>query len=159
MLTIEPLQAAANDIRGHMWLKTLQMEKGSIYGYHYLDIYNTINIKETTKYKTYNQMLDAYKNVEEFQANFEEIDIYGMAKGKNVIVVQLESVQNFVVNTTIDGLEITPNLNKFLRENIEISNMIVQSYSTTADSEYSVLTSLYPLENGQAFSRILCKHK
>ena len=52
----------------------------------------------------------------------------------------------------INGKEITPNLNKFLRENIEIEDMIVQSYSTTADSEYSTITSLYPLDNGQAFS-------
>ena len=31
--------------------------------------------------------------------------------------------------------------------------MIIQSYSTTADSEHSAMTSLYPLENGMAFAQ------
>ena len=31
--------------------------------------------------------------------------------------------------------------------------MIIQSYSTTADSEHSAMSSLYPLENGMAFAQ------
>ena len=71
----------------------------------------------------------------------------------NVIIVQLESVQNFVVNRKINGKEITPNLNKFLKENIEFTNMQNQSYTTTADSEHTVMNSLYPLENGMSFAQ------
>ena len=41
----------------------------------------------------------------------------------------------------------------FLNENIKVDNMIIQSYSTTADSEHSVMSSLYPLENGMAFAQ------
>lgn len=133
------------------YLKVGQVELGSIYGYHYLDIYNTINIKETTKYKTNSEMLEAYEKLENYYKENED-DTFGIAKDKNVIILQLESIQNFLVDRTINGKEITPNLNKFLKENIEFSTMIVQSYSTTADSEYSTITSLYPLDNGQAFS-------
>ena len=57
-------------------------------------------------------------------------------KGKNIIILQLESIQEFVLHKTINGKEITPNLNKFLEENIEFSNMFIQSYSSTADSEF-----------------------
>ena len=73
--------------------------------------------------------------------------------GKNVIILQLESIQNFVINKEINGKEITPNLNQFINENIEISNMFMQSYSSTADSEFSTITSLYPMENGMSYSR------
>ena len=38
-------------------------------------------------------------------------------------------------------------------ENIEISNMNMQSYSTTADSEHSSITSIYPMENGMSYSK------
>ena len=31
--------------------------------------------------------------------------------------------------------------------------MHMQSYSTTADSEHSTITSLYPMENGMSFSK------
>ena len=53
----------------------------------------------------------------------------------------------------INGKEITPNLNKFLEENIEFSNMFMQSYSSTADSEFSTISSLYPMENGMSYSK------
>ena len=101
--------------------------------------------------ETKNAVTEYYKvsNLENFEENEE---LYGIAKDKNVIIVQLESVQNFVINRKVNGKEVTPNLNKFLKENIEIQNLIVQSYSTTADSEYSTLTSLYPLDNGQMYS-------
>ena len=72
---------------------------------------------------------------------------------KNIIILQLESIQEFVVNKEINGKQITPNLNKFLNENIEIQNMNMQSYSSTADSEHSTITSIYPMENGMSFSK------
>lgn len=134
--------------------KLLQLQFGSIYGYHIADLVRILNAKETTKYKTYEEIMESYNYLAEYyETNYEEPEeLYGIAEGKNVIIIQLESMQNFVVNRTINGKEITPNLNKFLKENIEFTNMHVQSYSTTADSEYSVITSLYPLENGQAYS-------
>lgn len=136
------------------YLKIMQVGMGSIYGYHMFDIYNAVNIKENTKYKTYNSMLKDYEKISKYKdENFKENEaLYGIAKDKNIIIVQLESVQNFVINREVNGKEITPNLNKFLAENIEIQNFTVQSYSTTADSEYSTLTSLYPLDNGQMYS-------
>lgn len=136
-----------------IYSKENQVETGTILGYHFLDIYNTINIKEIAKYKTYDEMIEDYDKLIEYkERNYKEEDIYGIAKGKNVIVVQLESVQNFVYNKVINGKEITPNLNKFLEDNINISKMICQSYTSTADSEYTAITSLYPLDNGQVFS-------
>ena len=99
--------------------------------------------------EVYDSLKDDYN--EQYGESY--IDIEGSMAGKNVIVLQLESIQEFVLNKTINGKEITPNLNKFIDENIRISNMFMQSYSTTADSEFSAVTSLYPVENGMAYSR------
>ena len=89
----------------------------------------------------YEQLKNEYKSeYGEIKYNFEE-----KLNNKNVIILQLESVQEFVVNKEINGKEITPNLNKFLQENIQFTNMHMQSYSTTADSEHTTITSLYPL--------------
>ena len=147
----KPISQSFDDMKELPYLKFMQVGVGSIFGYHYLDIYNSFNMKETTKYKTYPQIQEAYD-----LTNNASIKIYdefsGISKGRNVIILQLESIQNFVIGRSINGKEITPNLNEFLRENIEITNMMSQSYSTTADSEYSVMTSMYPLENGQVFS-------
>ena len=106
-------------------------------------------------YEKFSDMIKEYNKFKEFQEeeNSKNLAYSGIAEGKNVIILQLESVQNFVTNKTINGKEITPNLNKFLKENIKITNMHATSYTTTADSEHSVITSLYPLENGEAFAK------
>ena len=143
------------EARWHQYNKVQQVQTASIYGYHFIDLSNNLNMKKNVKYKTKESML---KDYEELKISYDEkylsqYNFADIAKDKNVIVLQLESVQNFVVNKKINGREITPNLNKFLKENIEFTNMQNQSYSSTADSEYSVMNSVYPLENGMSFAQ------
>ena len=136
--------------------KKMQLEKGTLYTFHYLDVQSNMNLRKTAKYTNKQDVLNAYNNLKsEYDSKYEndEYNLYGIAEGKNVILLQLESFQNFLLNKTINGKEITPNLNKFIDENIKINNMMIQSYSTTADSEHSVISSLYPLENGMAFAQ------
>lgn len=136
--------------------KDMQIRKSTIFGYHIYDIKDSINIQKETKYKKYDDMLKDYEELKEFykkRYGKEKYDFKGILKDKNVIILQLESVQEFVINKEINGKQITPNLNQFLKENIEFNNMHMQSYSTTADSEHSTITSLYPLENGMSFSK------
>lgn len=136
--------------------KDMQIRKSTIFGYHIYDIKDSINIQKETKYKKYDDMLKDYEELKEFykkRYGKEKYDFNGILKDKNVIILQLESVQEFVINKEINGKQITPNLNQFLKENIEFNNMHMQSYSTTADSEHSTITSLYPMENGMSFSK------
>lgn len=136
--------------------KKMQLEKGTLYTFHLLDIKSNMDLKKTAKYTTKEEMLEVYDELEKtYDDNYVE-DIYNfnnIAAEKNVILLQLESYQNFLLNKTINGKEITPNINKFMDENIRINNMMIQSYSTTADSEHSAINSLYPLENGMAFAQ------
>ena len=142
-------------VTGYIYNKKNSVRYGTIYGYHFVDIKNAITHNNNTEYKTYDEMIEVYDEFKETQSelNPENEEYEGVAEGKNVIILQLESVQNFVVGATINGQEITPNLNKFLSENINITNMHATSYTTTADSEHSVITSTYPQENGEAFSK------
>ena len=136
--------------------KDMQIRESTIWGYHIYDIENLLTQKKHTKYKSYSKMEADYKKLkEEYNDRYgkEKYDFKGISKNSNVIVLQLESIQEFVINKTINGEQITPNLNKFLSENIEISNMNMQSYSTTADSEHSSITSIYPMENGMSYSK------
>lgn len=136
--------------------KKMQLEFGTIYTFHFLDVKSNINLKKTAKYTSKNDLMSAYNDLKELYAKSYQEDLYnlkGYASGMNVIVLQLESFQEFLLFKEINGKEITPNLNKFVRENVEFKNMMIQSYSTTADSEHSTMTSLYPLENGMAFAQ------
>lgn len=136
--------------------KDLQISKSTIFGYHISDIVNSATMKQRTKYKNYDDMIKDYETLKvtyENQYGEEVYQLTGVLENKNVIIVQLESVQEFVINKEINGKEITPNLNEFLNKNITFTNMHMQSYSTTADSEHSTITSIYPMENGMSFSR------
>ena len=42
---------------------------------------------------------------------------YGIAKGKNIIVIHLESFQQFLINMKVDGQEVTPFLNSLENDN------------------------------------------
>ena len=136
--------------------KDVQIKNSTIYGYHIADIVNEINSASKAKYKNYSNFKPDYDKLKtsfenEYGANLEYLK--DIAKGKNIILVQLESIQEFVINKEINGKEITPNFNKFLHENIEFTNMHMQSYSTTADSEHTVNTSTFPMENGMSFAK------
>ena len=136
--------------------KDLQIKEATIFGYHIYDIESAFSISQKSKYKFKEQMMIDYEALkEEYEIKYgeERYPFEGILDGKNVIILQLESVQEFVINKKINGMEITPNLNRFLNDNIEFTNMHMQSYSTTADSEHSTITSIYPMENGMSFSQ------
>ncbi|KYG59354.1 hypothetical protein BHE17_11590 [Planococcus maritimus] len=76
----------------------------------------------------------------------------GMAEGKNVIVLQVEALQNFVMNREVNGEEITPNLNRLARENLYFPNFYEQTaLGRTSDAEFLLNTSLYPTAEGSAY--------
>lgn len=81
------------------------------------------------------------------------IQYKGVAKGKNVFVIHLESLQQFVIDKKWDGQEITPNLNKLYHEDDTLSfdnffNQVGQG--KTADAEMMLENSLFGLAEGSA---------
>jgi phosphoglycerol transferase MdoB-like AlkP superfamily enzyme len=78
----------------------------------------------------------------------------GAAKGKNLLVVQVEALQNFVLGLKINGIEVTPNLNKLSAENIYFNNYYSQiAFGNTSDAEFITNNSFYPLSQGAAYFR------
>ncbi|RZT21530.1 LTA synthase family protein [Fictibacillus sp. BK138] len=76
------------------------------------------------------------------------------AEGKNLIMVQLEAYQSFIIDKSINGQEITPNLNKLKKESLYFNDIHHQTASgRTSDAEFAANTSLYPLPTGSAYVR------
>ncbi|MBI0580610.1 LTA synthase family protein [Neobacillus cucumis] len=70
----------------------------------------------------------------------------GVASDKNLIIIQLESVQNFFINLKINGKEVTPNLNKLVRSSYYFPHFYSQvGKGNTSDAEFITNTSIYPL--------------
>ncbi|WKL04219.1 LTA synthase family protein [Paenibacillus amylolyticus] len=75
----------------------------------------------------------------------------GAASGRNVIMLQLESFQNFLIGLEVDGQEITPNLNQLARQSLYFPNFYQQvGQGNTSDAEFVVNTSFYTPPNGAA---------
>ena len=72
----------------------------------------------------------------------------GIGAGKNLLVVQLESFENFPIGLTIEGQELTPNLNRLSKESLYFSNIFYQTAKgNTSDAEFMLNNSLLPLQN------------
>lgn len=73
-------------------------------------------------------------------------------KGKNVIVIHAESIQNFVINTSFNDIPVSPTLNKLAKEGIYFNNFYAQdSIGTSSDTEFTFNTSLLPTSSGTVF--------
>ncbi|MFH5778379.1 LTA synthase family protein [Heyndrickxia oleronia] len=78
--------------------------------------------------------------------------LFGIAKGRNVIVISLESTQSFVINSKVNGQVITPFLNEFIQDSYYFDQFYHQTgQGKTSDSEFLVENSLFPLNRGAVF--------
>ncbi len=117
---------------------------------HVTDIYETISENLDQEEMEQEEILEVLKEV----APDTEIPKYqGIGKGKNLIVIQLEAVQDFVIGAEYNGQEITPNLNRL----VEGNTLYFDHYYTntgkgnTADAEFSSMNSLYPVDDGESY--------
>ncbi|MDO3412281.1 LTA synthase family protein [Saccharibacillus sp. CPCC 101409] len=70
---------------------------------------------------------------------------FGAAEGMNVVVVQMESFQNFPIGYKLDGTEVTPNLNALVEESFYFPHIFQQiGPGNTSDAEFISNTSIYP---------------
>jgi uncharacterized sulfatase len=78
----------------------------------------------------------------------------GIGAGKNLIVIQLESFQNFVVGLEIDGQYVTPNLNKLVENSLYFPHYYPQTIKgNSSDAELLSLASIFPVKEGSTFFR------
>ena len=72
--------------------------------------------------------------------------------GKNVIAIHAESMQSNAIGMTFNGVEVTPTLNRLVKEGMYFSNFYSQvSVGTSSDAELTYNTSLMPTKSGTAF--------
>jgi len=81
-------------------------------------------------------------------------DYFGVAKGKNVIYIHLESIQNFLINYQLNGEEVTPFLNSLTQDSSSLyfDNFYHQTaQGKTSDAEFMLENSLFGLPQGSAY--------
>lgn len=118
------------------------IERQELYTYHFLDFVNLFRSEKIVAEENIDKDLPLRGN------NIEgERKHYGIGKGRNLIVIQIESFQNFLINHNYNGQEITPNLNKLIKDksSIYFDNYFQQlGRGNTSDAEFVSQNSLYP---------------
>lgn len=79
---------------------------------------------------------------------------FGIAKDMNVIYLHLESIQNFLIDYQLNGVEVMPFLNSLTKDPnfLYFDNFYHQTaQGKTADAEFMLENSLYGLPQGSAY--------
>lgn len=125
----------------------------SSFGYHVRDAYELIvGAFDNTLDSDEKEQVDAYftwKN-----ENLPDNEYAAMFEGKNVLFLQIESLETFVINQEIDGQEITPNINKLTKSAFVFNNIYEQVQGgNSSDADLMYTTSRLPVTKGSTFFR------
>lgn len=116
---------------------------------HVNDIYETIADNIAPEEMKEEEILEVLEEVPEPKAPRYQ----GIGKGKNLIVIQLEAFQDFVIGAEYEGQEIAPNINQLIRKDTLYYERYFSNIGkgNTADAEFSTLNSLYPVIDGESY--------
>lgn len=125
-----------------------------LFNYHVYDIIVHSKAESQRVFADGNELPEIQDYVKENVVQEGQSDLFGVAEGKNVIFINAESIQNFVIGRDVNGQEITPFLNKLVEDEdtYYFDNFFEQTgQGNTSDSEFLVENSLYPLSRGAVF--------
>jgi len=142
-----PIQTL-HDLNSFTYSQNDAIKRGGICNYYFGDIIGML-FRETGITETEALFVE---NLFEQRPALASGKYFGVAEGKNLIIIQVESLETAVIEEKIGGQEITPTLNRLKNEGIYFSNYYTQvGPGNTADAEFVTLNSLYPLANTVAF--------
>src|SRR5262249_41237394 len=84
---------------------------------------------------------------------------FGVARGRNLIVIQVESLQDYVVDFRVGDQEVMPHLRRWIGDSVRFTNVTDEtSEGRTSDAEFTTMASLLPLDHGAVASRYPGNH-
>jgi lipoteichoic acid synthase len=124
-------------------------------------------------YSAYDLVKSAHSSQVKKNANADELDqvmaftrqnyakpnpqYFGAARGKNIIVIHLESFQQFLINMKVNGQEVTPFLNSLYKNKNTLSfdNFYHQvGLGRTSDAENMLETGTFGVSDGSLFTSL-----
>jgi len=121
-------------------------------GYHIFDVYNVY--KDSKPYELTEEETTQINEFFQAKENLEDNKYAGMLKGKNLIVIQVESLESFIVGKEVNGQKITPVMDELISKGLYFPNIYEQvNEGTSSDSDLMINTSMFPLRRGSTFFR------
>ncbi|MCF0148076.1 MAG: LTA synthase family protein [Clostridium sp.] len=121
-------------------------------GYHIFDVYNVY--KDSKPYELTEEDTTKINEFFEAKENLPNNKYAGMLKGKNLIVIQVESLESFIIGKEVNGQKITPVMDELVSKGLYFPNIYEQvNEGTSSDSDLMINTSMFPLRRGSTFFR------
>lgn len=122
--------------------------------FHFLDLCNFTSTGITSKLPINDQREKEIQVFLQSDIDVKKDNFSGIGTGKNLIAIQVEALQQFVIGAKVNGEEITPNINKLIGKSLYFDNFFYQiAEGNTSDAEFMVNNSLYPAASGAAYFR------
>lgn len=141
LLVVNPMDSVAID----------KVNSVEFFTNHVNDVYNALTENIVTEKVPAEEVLDA---VEDVAVQNPGNKLHGIGAGKNLVLIQVEALQNFVINAEYNGQVITPNLNAFIKNDTVYFDRYYSNIGkgNTADAEFSTLNSLYPVIDRECYT-------
>lgn len=122
-------------------------------------VYDGVKTAKTNTVRSSADSADADKVLNYVKSNYAKPNskYFGVAKNKNVIIIHLESFQEFLIGQKINGREVTPFLNSLIKDKntLSFSNLFNQvGLGKTSDAENMLETGTFGINNGSLFSTL-----
>ncbi|MFN3413563.1 MAG: LTA synthase family protein, partial [Thermoanaerobaculum sp.] len=153
---VAAVRGVLRDVRGaQVFSYTMRMQELGVWGLHLLDAARTWKeaVSEDLAPEEKQQIREFFaQRAKTTQASG---PAFGRFSGYNLILLQVESLQNFVVGLEVNGQEVTPFLNSLRRRGLYFSWVCDQTnQGRSSDGEFIALNSQHALAEGAvAFRR------
>ena len=135
------------------WNRVYIVERFGIILYQGNDLIQSLTPKINSLFG-YDEAAKRFKEFysKQFEEEHKDNKYTDVLKGMNVIFVHMESIQYTLVDMEVNGVEVTPTVNKLSREGMYFNNFYPQiSVGTSSDTEFTLNTSLMPSLSGTVF--------
>ena len=139
-----------NNFFQYHWVDYESMKNMGPIAYHAYEIYDAIEKQNRELTLEEKEKVDSW--LEWNDEDLPDNEYKGIFEGKNVVYIQAESLENFVIGQKVNGQEITPVLNRLIKEGMYFPNIYEQnSGGNSVDADLMVNTGIFPLEESIAF--------
>lgn len=145
------LNQLSNEIEKSFEAKTSAMRYG-IYMAHIFDVVRYV--KQETASLSQSEQKSIIDWVAENKPSQSANGLTGIAKGKNVIMLQVESLGGFTINQTVNGKAVTPNLDTLSKTSQFFPNdRFLIGAGHTSDTDFVANSSYFPMDDAAVFVR------
>ena len=141
--------ATQDAARQHVFFKRFRnlaiVERAGLFNYHIYDIYQSLESNliglgswEGDRAKIDELVAKAHRSVSQ------PSPYAGLLEGKNLIIIQLESLQSFACELEIDGREVMPYTKALLDSSLTLELYDQSHHGRSSDGEFCMLNGLHP---------------